>query len=67
MCKVCPANTRSYDHPHVSCQCDKGFKCFNSNFRKMSVKQHGGLNFGTDQAKGNCPAFVLKIYAVGTS
>ena len=38
-CKLCPANTRSYDHPHVSCQCDKGFKCFNSNFRKMSVKQ----------------------------
>ena len=38
-CKLCPANTRSYDQPHISCQCDKGFKCFNSNFRKMSVKQ----------------------------
>ena len=31
------------------------------------VLDYGGLNWGTFEAKGNCPAFVLKVYAVGTS
>jgi len=26
-CKLCPVNASSYDYPHVSCQCHKGFMC----------------------------------------
>jgi hypothetical protein len=26
-CKLCPVNASSYDYPHVSCQCHKGFFC----------------------------------------
>jgi hypothetical protein len=26
-CKQCPTNSSSYDYPHVSCQCHKGFLC----------------------------------------
>ena len=26
-CKQCPVNASSYDYPHVSCQCHKGYTC----------------------------------------
>ena len=26
-CKQCPVNASSYDYPHVSCQCHKGYRC----------------------------------------